>query len=565
MTEAPNYGQLLDTAAQQIAGAAARPPPIQADEALRDALGLIGLAALAGRHARFLGRAGADDNPALRLAARLDQAVLAAADLLPIGEGQPDSAWREATRTLGLAHDLLALHVGPAGEPRSPDAATLARPEVITAAAHRLGALVAVVIGTAVRRAAYLRGYLLLAADPTTPAARPDSAGPPVALRIAQALDRLAPARATAAQLGARHDDSHHHLAALNEISPLHDSTGTAFEQTLERLRLTAHTLAQPPTRPARAALYAMADLAVAIGAAAGENAAVLAHHSTSHAAYGRVADSAHAAMAAWKEVRHLLGTRRLLGFEGLRTVELVDQARRQIADLTTPADADQYTALLAARRAALVLPDLAAASHAAVHRLQAAGLLLTATPGHRFGPPTDRDSELLDAYGDAVRLSRRLLKTCAGLPGPQPLPARTAHLTDPTIDLVAPVVDQHPTLRALDPARRSRDVRLLDPHHGVLACDTDLFERALRHPDRDLWNMLSPHANRLHLTGTESRATLAALASLHTPTLLGSPAAEHRPPPPPASGSAQAHLLDATPPGRYPSPPADLGPEPGL
>ncbi|MBL7491384.1 hypothetical protein I6A60_36955 [Frankia sp. AgB1.9] len=217
MPEPPSYSGLLDTAGWQIADAAARPPPVRPDEALRDALGLIGLAALAGRHVRFLGRSGPADNPALRLAGRLDQAVLAATDLLPISEGHPDSAWREPARTLGLAHDLLALQIGPAGEPRSPDAATLARPEVITAAAHRLGALVAVVISTAARRAAYLRAHLLRAADPVGPADLPDSAGPAVALRIAQALDRLAPARATAAQLGARHDDSQHHLAVLDE------------------------------------------------------------------------------------------------------------------------------------------------------------------------------------------------------------------------------------------------------------------------------------------------------------------------------------------------------------
>ncbi|ADP80169.1 hypothetical protein [Pseudofrankia inefficax] len=122
---------------------------------------------------------------------------------------------------------------------------------MITAAAHRLGALTAVVIGTAARRASHLRAHLLQAADRGEQAAPPDSAGPAVALRIAQALDRLAPARATAARLGARHADSHHHLAAPDEITPLRDAAGGPFDQSLERLRLAAHTLAQPPNRPA--------------------------------------------------------------------------------------------------------------------------------------------------------------------------------------------------------------------------------------------------------------------------------------------------------------------------
>ncbi|MBL7491383.1 hypothetical protein I6A60_36960 [Frankia sp. AgB1.9] len=327
---------------------------------------------------------------------------------------------------------------------------------------------------------------------------------------------------------------------------------GELFEQNLERLRLAAFTLAQPPARPARAGLYAIADLAAAIGSLAGRNAALMARRSASHAAYSRVTNSAHAAAAAWEETRHLLGTRRLLGFDGLKTVELAGQLRQQIDAIETPADADHYAALLMARRAALVLPDLAAASHAAVSRLHSDGLLLTPMPGGRYGPPAEPDAELLHSYVDAIRLSRKLLASCAGLPGPQPLPARTARLTGPSIDPPAQAAAKSPTLRSLDPARRSREVRLLDPHHGVIVCDTDLFERALRHPDPDLWTMLNPHANRLRLTGTESRATLAALASLHTPTLLGGPT-EHRPPP--AGGEAQRQALEAIPPGGNPGP----------
>ncbi|WP_045878586.1 hypothetical protein [Pseudofrankia sp. DC12] len=559
MAEPPTYGRLLDTAGRQIATAAARPPPIRPDEALRDAIGLLGLAALAGRHARFLGRSGPVDNPALRLAARLEQAVLTATDLLPISECHPDSAWREPARTLGLAHDLLAIQIGPAGEPRSPDAAALARPEVITAAAHRLGALVAVVITTAVRRAAHLRAHLLRAADPVGAATLPDSAGPAVALRIAQALDRLTPARATAAQLGARHDESHHHLAVLDEITRLHSAAGgDPFERNLERLRLAAYALAQPPARPARAGLYAMADLAAAIGTVAGRSAAFVGRRRTAPAAYRGVTDSARAAVATWEEIRHLLRLRRLLGFDGLNTVQVAGEIRRHLDALSTPVDADPDTALVAARRAALVLPDLAATSYAAVSRLQSEGLLLAPRPGHRYGPPTERDCALLDAYDDALRLSRRLLESCAALPGPQPLPARTAQLTDPAINLLAPAVSKPPVLRSLDPARRSREMRLLDPHHGVLACDTELFERALRHPDANLWAMLSPHANRLRLTGMESRATLAALASLHTPILLGGPAGPG--PFPRAEGLAQTPAPEGGPRGGIPDLPADLG-----
>ena len=59
------------------------------------------------------------------------------------------NAWAEAADQLRCAHDLLASHVGPRGEARTPDAHLLTKPLVIEAALLRVLALTAVPIGRA--------------------------------------------------------------------------------------------------------------------------------------------------------------------------------------------------------------------------------------------------------------------------------------------------------------------------------------------------------------------------------------------------------------------------------
>ena len=103
------------------------------------------------------------------------------------------NAWAEAADQLRCAHDVLASHVGPRGEARTPDAHLLTKPLVIEAALLRVLALTAVPIGRSddllaarepsnqrpIRHA--WRGLWTLSAKPlnVSAASWPASSGPP--------------------------------------------------------------------------------------------------------------------------------------------------------------------------------------------------------------------------------------------------------------------------------------------------------------------------------------------------------------------------------------------------
>jgi hypothetical protein len=116
-------------------------------------------------------------------------------------------------------------------------------------------------------------------------------------------------------------------------------------------------------------------------------------------------------------------------------TAELL--ARRALAEASsdyqhatrTPADATQHelgAALTAARRAALLLPDLAAFSEPAVARLARTGALVDAIGTRMDGPAT---AALSGVYREIEADCRTLVALCLTVPGPQPLAGRARAL----------------------------------------------------------------------------------------------------------------------------------------
>ncbi|MBL7498778.1 hypothetical protein I6A84_10055 [Frankia sp. CNm7] len=531
MPDPLTYGHLAETARGQAALAAVAPPPVGADEVVRDATELVGVLALVGRHARFLGRGAGPSNPALDLAWHVDQAVMALRSVLPAGRAGPGSVWAAPQDLLGTAHDLLSAQLGPRGEPRGPDAGALTHPGAVTAATGRLARLVVVVTDGAAARADHLRRHPLAAAPPTSPGdgpgrAPPRDADPSRVLRVARALDRLGNLRDAAATIG--HSCDRPGLpAVLDEVTPLLGAQiGESFDLKLERLRHAAHVLTRPPVRSHHVTLTEFADLAAAISELTWKLADQARRHGPHPAqdAYAQVSTCAHRAALAWTALHQDVGRMRTLGFEGRQAARLAAGLRHQLNDAAATATAADLAALLrVARRAVVLLPDLATASDIAVRRLAGEGLLKSPLDAGQYGGPGLVTDDLLASYADTAAKSLRLVSACARLPGPQPTPGRAALLaaTSPTTTVLTATRPPAPALPPLDRARQDHTTWLHDPHHGILTCDTDHLEQALCHPDPQLWDMLRPHARRLHLRGTESRITLAALVAIHAPEWL--------------------------------------------
>ncbi|OHV57988.1 hypothetical protein [Pseudofrankia sp. BMG5.36] len=522
MAEPLTYGGLVEAACRDLATAVVQQPPGIADGAAEDAAALVDLLALAGRHAQFLGQAAGARNPALTLARHLSEAVTATRPILPTASAARGDRWRPAALRLGVAHDLLAAQIGPAGERRGPDAAMLRDRAMIATAAGRLAGLVVLAADSAMTSADHLRRHILDAATPAHPTSSNDppgldGQGARAALTVAQALDRVGQVRDAAARL--EHAPTRTPgPTALDEITPLlGDETGHPFEQAVERMRYAAHTMTWPQLRMHGAALRTVAELAVTVTSWTTKLAGWAQRHSRQPAqdAYARATTQARRATLQWQNIQEILGPLRTLGLDGRHVDEQVRRLARQID--TGPRAAATPAALLAARRAVLLLPELAAASSIATHHLAGDGLLRVATVTGIWVEPPARVGELTGAYRAAASASRNLVDACAALPGPQPTPGRARYQPD----LDTPVLTgqrRAPRPRRPAPPPRDQLISIQDPHHGQLTCDTDLFERALRFPDPNLWDMLRPHTTRLQLTGTESRTTLAALAAIHAP-----------------------------------------------
>lgn len=140
---APSYGELTHVAFGEVEHACrdGSGPFTSADAAAGAVTGYERFLAVCGRHLRLLAAPGLTDltghrgplPPLAELIARMT-----ALDLIRGG----DSAWSRAADALALAHDLLATHLGPAGEQRTPDADILGDPRLRQAATARLLAAV---------------------------------------------------------------------------------------------------------------------------------------------------------------------------------------------------------------------------------------------------------------------------------------------------------------------------------------------------------------------------------------------------------------------------------------
>ncbi|ONH22552.1 hypothetical protein [Pseudofrankia asymbiotica] len=561
MAEPLTYGALIDAARRELATAVVQPPPGIADGATEDAAALVDLLALTGRHARFLGTAAGVANPALALAHQLTETVTATRLILPTASAARADRWRPAALRLAVAHDLLAAQIGPDGERRGPDAAILHDRAIVAAAAGRLAGLVVLAADSATSSADHLRRHILDAAPPSPPTPSHD---PPeldgqrahTALTIAQALDRVGQVRDTATRLEHTYAQPRQ-PTALDEVTPLlGDETGHPFEQAVEAMRYAAHTMTWPRLRMHGAALRAVAAIAVTMTSWTTQLTGWAQRHSRPPAQhdYARATAQARQAQLRWQNVQEILGPLRTLGFDGRHVDEQVRRLARQIR--IGPGAAQPPAALPAARRAVLLLPELADTSSLATHHLAADRLLRVATATGLWVEPATRIRKLADAYNAAASASRDLVDACAALTGPQPTPGRARYQSDP--DAPGPARPRRaPRPRPPAPPARDQMISIQDPRHGQLTCDAALFERALRFADPNLWDMLRPHTTRLHLTGTESRTTLAALAAIHTP--------QYFTPPPqattkPAAAENQPDGPNQDPGNAAPPPPADDG-----
>ena len=521
------YGRLTEAARRQAAQAAVpRQLPVVVDQVVRDAAGLMALLALIGRHARFLGLHAGRDNVASELHHRIETLLTEIRPLLPETPVGEVGVWAAAIGSLGAAHDLLAAQVGPRGEPRGPDAIALRHPDAVDTATGRLVGLVGVLIEAADRRAGRLRDRLLEATSASGKpdgGRRPDSDGPAAVLRTAQALDRLAWLRSPMLSLDMKCGAAGR-VPALDEVVPLLGDRGLpGFELTLERFRYAAHSLTYPGTRPHRRPLVALASAAATFAAGAEDLVARYAEHHRPprRALFTDVVMTAGQARLAWELVSMRLRPLQSAGIEGRHLAEAADQARRSVqARLHANSTMARLPAGLAdARRAALLLPELAAVAEFACGRLAAEGLLVTATDT----AAVESGRLLVEACAEAVNPSQRLVVACASLPGPQPLPGRARLLGDPRL---GKLINQTRAPRSASTAVAESSRQLIwlqDPRLGVLPCDARLFEQALGQSDQQLWDLVRPHAVQLRLTGTESRPALAALAARLAPEHVAS------------------------------------------
>ncbi|WP_238437024.1 hypothetical protein [Frankia sp. AgB1.9] len=342
----------------------------------------------------------------------------------------------------------------------------------------------------------------------------------------------------------------------LDDVRPLYgDRVAHPFDHTLEQLRLAAHELTRPPARAHQPALVEFAGLAVAIGDWTGGLAgwARMRSRGEASSAYAAVAARGQEVVAAWQAVHQRLGLLRSLGLDGRAAAAIAGQVRRQVelagaAAARDSGGVDRRAALVTARRAVLVLPELAASSQAACQLLLAESQLRAAPSARPQGRIARSGAELVRAYQRAERVSRDLVAACAALPGPQPLAGRAAYLADRSTPLVVATPPPPPDL---DHARRSGKISARDPRHGVVTCEAARFEQALRHPGGELAAILCSHARRVTLFGDEHVIILAALVARYvpdqlavagpsSPPRLGGAADSPEPPPPgePVAGS---------------------------
>jgi hypothetical protein len=422
------YGHLADTAARLAASAAARPDTDRLPSLTRETASLATLVAAAARHAAFLARPFDRHSPAHRLARHLTLAADTAARAIPAHTPDPADPWQQAAAALDTAHDLLAAHVGPAGDPRSPDAAQLADPAAVDAATGRLAGIAL----TAAVRAHELAAFL----PPAAPAGRRPAPGTPVGPPpTARALRELADVAGVAGPV-------HAHLRGergglpLDEVGPLlGDHRAPPLDRVLERLRLDAHRLARPDADASHHALLACADLAVLIAGRVADLAAQAAPfgRSRDQIAHRDTADTAGRARDAWQQVAASLRGVHSLGTQSEPVAHLTRDAARLFDAATTPALAGDVrrlpAALTAARRATLILPDLADDGAHAVRALTGTrGLFRRTRSGYTPYPP-DRPTPLAGKYHAAHTLSGLTVAGLLHTPGPQPLPQRAARL----------------------------------------------------------------------------------------------------------------------------------------
>ncbi|MBL7487903.1 hypothetical protein I6A60_19105 [Frankia sp. AgB1.9] len=564
MAQPLTYGGLVAEARRAAAVAAVGPLPAPGDGASWDAAELVGLVALVGRHARFLGQAAGPGNPALELAWQIEGVVEAARGGLPSGPVEPGGAWRAAIDLLGLGHDLLASQLGPEGQPQGPDAAAFAHRGAVAAATVPLASLVGLVADSAAERAGLLRRHLMDRARPSVdgrPTELLASDDPAVTLGTARALDVVAGLRPMV-DLIVEECGRGDLPRVLDDVRPLYgDRVTHPFDHTLEQLRLAAHELTRPPARAHQAALVEFAGLAVAVGEWTGGLAGWARMRSRGEAgsAYAAVAARAPEVVAAWQAVHQRLGSLRSLGLDGRAAAAMAGQVRRQVetAGAAAARDSgvvDRRAALVTARRAVLVLPELAASSQAACQLLLAESQLRPAPSARPQSRIVRSGAELVRAYQRAERVSRDLVAACAALPGPQPLAGRAAYLADRSTPLVVATPQPPPDL-ARGP--RSGKVSVRDPRGGVVTCEAARFEQALRHPGGELAAILRSHARRVTLFGDEHVIILAALVAKHAPDQLAAagPPSSARPdgattPPEPGlpDGRAAGPALDLDP-----------------
>ncbi len=342
---------------------------------------------------------------------------------MPQRQLHPANRWLPAIDSLGRAHDLLAAQVGPSWEARGRDAEYLWDRTAVHSATTRLADITLTAAVGAGGVASHASRFPRPTGEPMSPA-----------------VAALVIFGETATGLNIIHQDSAGRpTSVLDDVGPLlGDHQAHPLDRGLEQLRLVAHRLSQPGMVPNHRALVAFADVAALIAG----RAQALHHQAASLGATAlrdparTAAEASGDAMRSWQDVSRSLRRMDSLGSDGSYARHLAGDMARTLDAVTRGAVRGDMRAFPSARRAArravLVLPDLADSGVVTVSRLTANKALIARIPEVApLSPQQGRD--LREKYRQAQLASHVAVTATAQLPGQQPLRARADRLASRT------------------------------------------------------------------------------------------------------------------------------------
>jgi len=357
---------------------------------------------VAARHAEFLGGPGgrADaDHPSRRLATTLMNLSTGGS----YGDNEPaPSPWHRAGDALAVAHDVLATHVGPAGELRGPDTALLAHENQTGPALAELADIALVAVEASRPLALQVLQAALQFDDPglERTAGRLIGGAREAAIGIASLCELLG--------------DYPHGASALGELHPLPSRFAAvdSLDVALDRLRLDAFRQARGEQPANTLTLVTYADLAVIIADRAERLARVrlIASLPDGRVPHQAALDASHAAADAWRSISSKVRSTPCTARASLAARYVARDVWRYLdAQLDRKPNDENPPSVAAAVHGALsVIPELADSGSRVLDRLHWQRALL--------GPSEDRDRSIRPGAPTLMPFSFQQLTALHGL-----------------------------------------------------------------------------------------------------------------------------------------------------